>query len=60
MTTEQATEAITRAIEVIADNAAERFTAGYSFESALAGAIAEFSERWPVLGAEASRMLVGA
>lgn len=42
---------ITRAIEVVADNAGRRYAAGATRREAVEAAIAEFSERWPQIGA---------
>jgi hypothetical protein len=43
--------AINRAAEVIANNAAKRYAAGASMDTAVKGAVAEFAERWPKLAA---------
>lgn len=51
--------AITRAAEVIAEAAARRYCAGQSYRTAIDGAVADFSARWPRLGAFAAEALAG-
>ena len=51
------TNAISRAIKVIAANAAKRFEAGASSPDAVEGALREFSARWPHLGADVRKAL---
>lgn len=46
-----------RALEVIAENAGHRYLAGATIEQARAGAIAEFSQRFPALGRQVAEAL---
>lgn len=51
------TATIARALEVIAENAGRRYVAGATTQQATAGAVAEFSARFPRLGSVCAGIL---